>query len=128
MVMRVGRESGLGPGMAAIRLENGELDNAKERKNGDGREVKIESKRETRIEMVLGPGCMAAGIPAVRCSRRHLLQAKQLGRVGERQHKELDAKRETREGERRGEEGERKQRSGCLYKLSQDVGNAAMAN
>lgn len=115
--------------MAAIRLENEELDNTKERKNGDDKEVKTEIKREkfgeTRTEMVLGPGCTAAGISAVCCTRRHLMQAQQLGRVGERQHKELDAKRETREGERR---GERERRSGCLYKLSQDVGNAAMAN
>lgn len=58
---------------------------------------------------------------------RHLLQAKQLGRVGERQDKELDAEWET--GERsRGREGEKERRSGCLYELSQDVGNAAMAN
>ncbi|KAK5862088.1 hypothetical protein PBY51_017518 [Eleginops maclovinus] len=55
--------------------------------------------------MVPDPGCMTAGIPAVRCTQRHLLQAKQLGHVGERQHKELDAKRETRE--RTAEEGGR---------------------
>lgn len=52
------------------------------------------------MEMMLGPRCMTAGIPAVCCTRRHLLQAKQLGHMGECQDKEPDAKRETRETER----------------------------
>ena len=38
---------------------------------------------------------------------RHLLWAKQLGHVGERQDKELDAKRESREEEEQEEEEER---------------------
>lgn len=56
------------------------------------------------METALGPGCIAAGIPAVRCTRRHLLQAKQLGCMGERQDKELDAEWESGEM-RRGREG-----------------------
>lgn len=70
--------------------------------------------------MPLGPGCMTAGIPAAHCTRRHLLQAKQLGRVGERQDKELGAERET--GERRGEErrgrGEDRGKGGLVVCMS----------
>ncbi len=83
MVMSGGRESGSGSRMGAIRLENRELDSGEERRldRKDGgrndREVKPEGKRgnvrETVIETVLGPGRMTAGIPVVRCMRRHLL-------------------------------------------------------
>lgn len=45
-----------------------------------------------------GPGWMMARITAVRCMWQHLLQAKQLRRVGESQDKELGAERETAEG------------------------------
>lgn len=72
-----------------------------------------------------GPGWMMAQITAVRCMWQHLLQAKQLGRVGESQDKELGAERETAEGR---DEKRRMRRSGCLYKLSQDMGNVTLAN
>lgn len=88
----------------AIRLEKKWKERRMDRKERRRGKVREAVTRET----ALGPRCASAGIPAVRCTRRHLLRAKQLGHVGERQDKELDAKRETREEE----QGEGEEREG----------------
>lgn len=82
--------------------------------------------RGTMIETGLGPGCVTAGIPVVHRTRRHLAQAKQLGAWESARTKSW--MQNERPGGEEGGRAERERRSGCLYELSQDVGNAAMVN
>lgn len=106
MVMSVERESGLGSGIGAISLENNKpITGRRGEEYGQKRSNRGWIRTEEKLLSIYDTWLRMDNVwdPSSALYERHLLQAEQLGRVGERQDTELDAEWETGEWSRKRE-------------------------